>query len=78
MSIVSPIDTIQITINNLHNPPKVEMAFSRPLPVVYAVNILSKLIESLTEQAMRAGQPAPPPATPPITPPATPSNGHGN
>jgi hypothetical protein len=78
VSIVSPIDTIQITINNLHNPPKVEMAFSRPLPVVYGVNILAKLNESLTEQAMRAGMPPPPAGTLQITPPETPSNGHGN
>lgn len=81
MSIVSPIDTIQITINNLHNPPKVEMSFSRPLPVVYAVAILAKLVVSLTEQAMQAqagGQVAPPGVMPPITPPATPSSNNGN
>ena len=51
--IITPSDTITITIDNRAAPPQANMTLSRDMPAPYVVMILSRLIVGLMEGVMR-------------------------
>jgi hypothetical protein len=51
--IITPTDTITITIDNRAAPPQANMTLSRDMPAPYVVMILSRLIVGLMEGVMR-------------------------
>lgn len=52
MDIITPRDTITITIDNTKNPPNISCGCSRVLPTLYVVWILNKIAETFCEQGM--------------------------
>jgi len=71
MSIITPTDTITITIDNTKSPAPASMRLSRDLPAPYVALILSQLIaQTMTDVMVRMGsvpvaQPQAQPATQP-------------
>jgi len=51
--IITPTDTITITIDNRLNPPQATMGLSRDLPVPFVCGILAALIGQLMGNLMR-------------------------
>jgi len=72
--IITPTDTILITIDNRVNPARADMKLSRDLPAPYVVMILAGLILQTMENVLRGlGNIKRPPTEPPADPSADPS-----
>jgi hypothetical protein len=70
--IITPTDTITITIDNRVNPPRADMRLSRDLPGTYVCGILAMLIGQICADLTRRLVGAPPPESPKATPEAIP------
>lgn len=51
-SILSPVDTITITIDNRLNPPSVSCNFSREIPYPQVVGLMAAVIQQLSVQTI--------------------------
>ena len=58
MPVIAPTDQIVITIDNLSNPPNVQLSTSRALPALDVAAILSSLVVQLLSQQITALKPA--------------------
>jgi hypothetical protein len=74
--IITPTDTITITIDNRVNPPRCDMRLSRDLPAPWVCGIFAALIGQLTGDMMRRLTSLP--ITAPPTEPLTEPNGQKN
>jgi hypothetical protein len=67
--IITPVDTIQITIDNRVNPPVVTFGSSRALPIPYVIHLMCGLIRDMIEKGVQQSPGIRPGAEPAAKPP---------